>query len=147
MRTAFVSARIAAALSLPDDRRADLLYAGLLSRRRHRRARAPSRGPTHARTVARVSPATGAMHDPQHLSRPHRARAVVATLGLPAVVGDTVATADERWDGRGPAHTHGDQIPRGGRLLALAAAVAAVGPTATAADIDRMLPDGARPQP
>ena len=138
VRTAFVAVRIATHLRLPDEQRTSALLAGLL-------CDIGTVGP-------RADPEAEALHPrraglsryrrevtPAHLSRPLRARAVVATLGLPDHVADTVAAADERWDGRGPARTRGDRIPRDGRLLALSTAVAGLGPAATPADIDRML--------
>ena len=138
VRAAYVSARVAAALSLPEDRCGALLYAGLLSD-----VGTVGPGPDPDPDAARTRRAGLSRYrrdaTPAHLSRPHRARAVVTTLGLPASVADAVATADERWDGRGPGHTRGDRIPRDGRLVALASAVAGVGPSPVAADIDRML--------
>ena len=149
LRTAYLSARIAAQLSLPDDRRSTLLYAGLLT---DIGTTGPGADPDPDVTRSRRASLSRYRRDttPAHLSRPHRARAVVATLGLPVAIAEAVATADEHWDGRGPAHTRGDRIPRDGRLLALASAVARMGPTAAdadvrtgpaamAADIDRML--------
>lgn len=138
VRAAYVSARVAGELSLPDDRRSGLLYAGLLTDigtigpgAEPEPDAARSRRPSLSRYRRDATPA--------HLSRPHRARAVVATLGLPVAVADAVAAADERWDGRGPAHIRGDRIHRDGRLVALASAVAGMGASPLAADIDRML--------
>ena len=138
VRAAFLSARIAGALSLPDERRSVLLYAGLLTDVGTIGPGAepdPAAARGHRPSLSRYRPEV----IPPHLSRPHRARAAVATLGLPPVIGDAVATAEERWDGRGPAHMRGDRISREGRLVALASAVASVGPAPAPADIDRML--------
>ena len=138
LRAAYVAGRVATKLSLPDDQRAGLLYAGLLC------------------DVGTVGPKADAEADavrtrrsgvrrhqrdttPTHLSRPLRARAVVATLGLPEHVAETVAAADERWDGHGPGRVKGDRIPRQARLLALATTVARLGPAAATSDIDRTL--------
>ncbi len=138
LRAGYLSARIAAELSLPDERRSTLLFAGLLS---DVGTIGPAAEPDPGATRSRRGGLSRYRRDttPAYLSRPHRARAVVATLGLPATIADAVAAADERWDGRGPGHTRGDTISRDGRLVALAAAVAATGPAASAADIDRML--------
>jgi HD-GYP domain-containing protein (c-di-GMP phosphodiesterase class II) len=138
VRTAWVAGRIAAQLSLPDDQRTELLYAGLLG---DVGTVGPGADPTPDAARARRTGLSRYRRDstPAYLSRPLRARAVVATLGLSGHVADTVAAADERWDGRGPAHAHGDHIPRDGRLVALASAVAMLGPAPIPAEIDRML--------
>ena len=138
VRTAFIAARIAGGLRLPDAQRSDLLYAGLLT---DVGTVGPGPDPDLEPARNRRSGISRYRRDttPAYLSRPLRARAVVATLGLSDHVAETVATADERWDGRGPAHIRGDRIPRHGRLIALAAAVAGLGPSAAAADIDKML--------
>lgn len=138
LRTAYVAGRIAAHISLPDDQRVGLLYAGLL-------ADIGTVGPVGDAdpdlSRARRPGLTRYRRDatPAHLARPLRARAVIATLGLPEHIAETVAAADERWDGHGPTRMRGDRIPRDGRLLALAAAVAGLGPTATSADVERHL--------
>jgi HD-GYP domain-containing protein (c-di-GMP phosphodiesterase class II) len=138
VRTAFICGQIGAELSLPDDLRADLLFAGLLS---DVGTIGPGPDPVPDTARKRGSGVSRYRRDttPSHLSRPPRARAVIATLGLSGRVADAIATADERWDGRGPSRIHGARIPRGGRLVALAAAVAALGDTAAAVDIDRLL--------
>ncbi len=138
VRTAWIAGRIAVQLSLPNSQRADLLYAGLLG---DVGTIGPSADATPDAARTRRTGLSRYRRDttPAYLSRPHRARAVVATLDLSEHVAETVATADERWDGRGPAHTHGDKIPRDGRLVALASAVAKQGPAPVPADIDRIL--------
>ena len=138
VRTAYIAARIGGELGLPEERRAGLLYSGLLS---DVGTIGPAADPDADIARVRRSGLSRYRRDatPAHLSRPLRAHAVIATLGLPSHVAESIATADERWDGRGPAHLRGDRIPRDGRLIALAAAVAGVGTTPAATDIDRML--------
>lgn len=138
VRTAWVAGRVATHLGLPDAQRSTSVYAGLL-------ADVGSVGPAGEAPTAptRNRPLLHSRYrrdtTPAHLSRSRRARAIVGTLGLPEQVGEMVAAADERWDGRGPGRIRGDRISRGGRLVALAGAVADVGPAAGGTDIDRML--------
>ena len=82
VRAAYVSARIASALSLPDDRCEALLYAGLLS---DVGTVGPGPDPEPDTARARRGSLSRYRRDatPAHLSRPYRARAVINTLGLP----------------------------------------------------------------
>jgi HD-GYP domain-containing protein (c-di-GMP phosphodiesterase class II) len=151
VRVAYIASRVSAELEMGDDMRTDLLYAGLLrdagstglepadvepagsGRGRRglglRRSTSPSLAPNAA--------ASGA----PHLSRPDRAAALVRVLGLPPGVMEAVASAEERWDGKGPRHERRTAIPTGARLLSLAvtAALAAAEPGATPLAIERAL--------
>lgn len=137
VRTAYLAGRIAAELGLPEDRRADLVIAALLS---DIGTTGPiSEGPAadagaHARGGPTRRPAL-----PTHLARAARTHAAVATLGLPDHIARTVNEGSERWDGRGPAGTRRDRISRDGRLLAAAALVAGLGHAPPPTAVDRAL--------
>ncbi len=150
VRAAYLASRLAAELELGDEARSDLLYAGLLrdagstglepadveppvETRRRGHHRAGGMAPTGtAHSAGRAAP---------HLSRPDRAAALVRVLGLPAGVMEAVASAEERWDGKGPRHERRTAVPMGARVLRLAvtAALAAAAPRATPETIARAL--------
>ena len=149
---AYLASRIAAELEMGDDARSDLLYAGLLrdagstglepadhagdAEVRGRRLSGLSR-----RTSTAAAAPAASLADAPHLSRPDRAAALVRLLGLPQGVREAVASAEERWDGRGPRHEKRTAVPIGARVLALAAiaAEAAVAEGATPATIEKAL--------
>jgi putative nucleotidyltransferase with HDIG domain len=146
LRTAYLAARLADELTLAEPRCAELLYAGLLldagstgleARDHARTAAAAARGSRSA--LGRWTASTGPTRESPHLSRTRRAAAMIHLLGLPPGVSEAVTSVDERWDGRGPRHQRHAAIPLGGRVLALASAVAQVGPTAQPAAIERVL--------
>jgi response regulator RpfG family c-di-GMP phosphodiesterase len=150
VRVAYLASRLAAELELGDDARSDLLYAGLLRD-------AGSTGPlpdqhapadggrSRARGLGRgrhsTEGATAPLTAPQHLSQRDRAAALVRVLGLPHGVLEAVASAEERWDGRGPRRERRTAVPTGARVLSVAvlAATAAAGEGATDATIERTL--------
>jgi HD-GYP domain-containing protein (c-di-GMP phosphodiesterase class II) len=133
VRAAYLAGRIAAELGLPEERRADLVIAALL-------IDIGTAGPILDGTTTESPRGTGRAGRPTlpvHLSRPARARAAVATLGLPEGIGRTVIESAERWDGRGPSGTRRDHLSQDGRVLALAAVVATLGHAPPATDVDR----------
>jgi HD-GYP domain-containing protein (c-di-GMP phosphodiesterase class II) len=151
VRVAHLASRIAAELEMGDDMRSDLLYAGLL-RDAGSTGLEPAdvepagagrgrRGPGFRRPSAHGEPMAMAASGAPHLSRPDRAAALVRVLGLPPGVMEAVASAEERWDGKGPRHERRTAIPTGARLLSLAvtAALAAAEPGATPLAIERAL--------
>src|SRR6202008_3191744 len=113
----------------------DLLYAGLLrdagstglEPADHGVAEAPRgratgggrRGPGPLGRSSSAAPAVA-----RHLSRPDRAAAMVRVLGLSQGVLEAVASADERWDGRGPRRERRTAVPTGARVLSVAAVAA-----------------------
>jgi HD-GYP domain-containing protein (c-di-GMP phosphodiesterase class II) len=135
VRSAYLAGRIAGELGLPEERRADLVIAGLL-------IDIGATGPIsdgasvdasrHGRSGRGRSAAL-----PVHLTRGARATAAVATLGLPDSIARTVIEGGERWDGRGPSAIRRDRLSQDGRILALAALIAALGPAPPSADVDR----------
>ena len=125
VRVAYLASRLAAELEMGDDMRSDLLYAGLLrdagstgleaadhepaTADRSRRGLGLARRPA----TPRPSPTTTAA---PHLSRPDRAAAMVRVLGLPQGVLEAVASAEERWDGKGPRHEKRTAVPSGAKI-------------------------------
>lgn len=152
IRVAFLASRLAAELEMGDDARSDLLYAGLLrdagSTGLLPEDHAPAATGTGRRSLGRgrrpdaatAAPAPAAA-DALHLSRPDRAAALVRVLQLPQGVLEAVASAEERWDGRGPRHEKRTAVPTGARVLSLAvlAATAAAAPGAGPAAVERAL--------
>lgn len=137
VRCAYLAGRIGAELGLPEERRADLVLAGLL-------IDIGTPGPASDGSTADVSRrsgrASGAQTSPPaHLSRPARAAAAIATLGLPEGIARSVVESGERWDGRGPSRIRRDHLSQDGRVLALAALVAALGHAPPPADVDRAI--------
>jgi HD-GYP domain-containing protein (c-di-GMP phosphodiesterase class II) len=132
VRTAYVCGRLAAELGLSDQRRADLVTAALL-------VDVGTIGPHTDAVTTDPGRRAPAPHPglPAHLRRQARARAAVATLGLPETIGLAVVEADERWDGRGPTGSRRDGISQDGRLIALAAMVAGLGRAPQPADVER----------
>ena len=144
LRTAYLCCRMADESGLAEERRSELLYAGLLldagsiglqpSDHDPRADSSPGR-----RGLGRLRAAAHAPRPPSHLSRPDRAAAVVRLLRLPAGVAEAIISVDERWDGRGPRGERRDGIPGSSRILAVASAVAQVGPAATPTALERAL--------
>ncbi|MET0771533.1 MAG: HD domain-containing phosphohydrolase [Candidatus Limnocylindrales bacterium] len=134
VRSAYLAGRIAAELGLPEERRADLVLAGLL-------IDIGTTGPiTDGSTTdgpRRAHGRAGHQAQPVHLSRPARATAAITTLGLPATIARSVVESGERWDGRGPSGARRDHLSQDGRVLALAALVAVLGHAPPPADVDR----------
>ena len=149
VRAAYVAARLAEELSLAETRRADVLYAGLLldagstgleaSDHAETAAAAAAAARSSRSALGRRSASTTPAIESPHLSRTRRAAAMIHLLGLPAGVSEAVTSLDERWDGRGPRRQRRAAIPLGGRILAVASAVAQVGPTAQPSAIERVL--------
>lgn len=153
VRVAYLASRIAAELEMGDDMRSDLLYAGLLrdagstglepadvepaGSGRGRRGRTLRRPAVTVSTVSGGSSMAGA----PHLSRPDRAAALVRVLRLSPGVMEAVASAEERWDGKGPRRERRTAVPTGARVLTLAvtAALAAAEPDASPPVIERAL--------
>ena len=150
VRVAYLASRIAAELEMGDDARSDLLYAGLL-RDAGSTGLEPAdhavateagsrRLPGRSRRTAAPSQVASPGEAP-YLSRPDRAAAMVRVLVLPQGVLEAVASAEERWDGRGPRHEKRTAVPTGARVLSLAviAGAAAAAPDATPASIEKAL--------
>lgn len=138
VRAAWIMGRLAGELALADARRTDAVLAGLLV---DAGTIGPHAAPADGDTSRRSSTQRerGTERRPLHLTRPARARATAATLELPAHIGQALADADERWDGRGPAGTRRERISQDGRMLALASLVAGLGAAPAAGDIERAL--------
>lgn len=137
VRCAYLAGRMGAELGLPEERRADLVLAGLL-------IDIGTPGPISdgsTTDTSRRSSRDGATRSapPAHLSRSARAAAAVATLGLPEGVARSVVESSERWDGRGPSRIRRDHLSQDGRVMALAALVAALGHAPPPADVDRAI--------
>jgi putative nucleotidyltransferase with HDIG domain len=115
VRTAIIAVHIAESMERTETTRAALLYASLLRD-----------AGTTGRTASAVdgSVAERPARIPAHLSRPDRAAAVIRTLTLPAEVAEAVCSADERWNGHGPARLRKDGIPLGARIVAVASVAA-----------------------
>ena len=148
VRVAYLASRIAAELEMGDDTRSDLLYAGLLRDAGSTGLEPGDHAPPEARGrrslgLSRRAPAAvpATLADARHLSRPDRAAALVRVLGLPQGVLEAVASAEERWDGRGPRHEKRTAVPTGARVLALAVIAAEVAGAegATPALIEKVL--------
>lgn len=135
VRTAYLAGRIAAELGLPDDRRADLVIAGLLfdvgTTGPITEGAGTDAGGQASATRVRRPPM------PVHLVRSARTLAAVATLGLPEHIARTANEGSERWDGRGPAGIRRDRLSRDGRVLAAAAMVAGLGHAPPPSTVDR----------
>jgi HD-GYP domain-containing protein (c-di-GMP phosphodiesterase class II) len=153
VRVAYLGSRIAAELEMGDDLRCGLLYAGLLrdagstglepadvepAESSHGRR---GLGLRHSGQPAAPAASSLASAAAPHLSRPDRAAALVRVLGLSPGIMEAVASAEERWDGKGPRHERRTAIPTGARLLTLSvtAALAAAEPGATPLAIERTL--------
>jgi len=151
VRVAYLASRIAGELEMGDDARSDLLYAGLLRDAGSTGLEAadhvsPAEGrqrrlPGLSRRTSALPPTPISSSDAPHLSRPDRVAAMVRVLGLPQGVLEAVASAEERWDGRGPRHEKRTAVPTGARVLALAviAADAAGAGDAAAASVEKAL--------
>jgi HD-GYP domain-containing protein (c-di-GMP phosphodiesterase class II) len=137
VRTAYLAGRLGAELGLSDQRRADLVVAALL-------VDVGTTGPHTDGVVTESGRRRGRIHavhehQPTHLARQARARAAVATLGLPEGIARAVVDADERWDGHGPSGARRDHISQDGRLLAIAAMVARLGHAPPPPEVDRAI--------
>ncbi len=153
LRTALLALELAAARRMPEETRAELLYAGLLrdagstgltaqAVSERGSAAANARNP-FARAVGKVTPVRSSRNRSPHLSPPDRALAVVRALGLPVGVAEAVYSVDERWDGHGPNRTRGSDIPIRARLLA-AASLASTAWAASASGCAAGAPNGTR---
>lgn len=135
VRCAYLAGRIAAEVGLSEERRADLVLAGLLvdvgtaGPMSEGVAVEPGRRGSRARPVDLTLP--------PHLTRAPRATAAIATMGLSDQVARPVVESAERWDGRGPGGTRRDHISQDGRVLAVAAMVATLGHAPPPVEVDR----------
>lgn len=137
IRCAYLAGRIGAELGLAEERRADLVLAGLL-------VDVGTTGPLSegAATETGRHGSRAWLSDvsmPAHLSRGARTTAAIATMGLPGGIARTAVEGAERWDGRGPTGARRDRTSRDGRVLGLSAMVAALGHASPPADIDRAI--------
>lgn len=135
VRCAYLGGRIGADLGLPDERRADLVLAGLLVDVGTTGPLSEGAAADAAHRGARARPVD--LDLPPHLARPARAAAAIATMGLSPGVQRAAVESGERWDGRGPAGTRRDHISQDGRVLGLAAMVAGLGHAPPPDDVDR----------
>jgi HD-GYP domain-containing protein (c-di-GMP phosphodiesterase class II) len=135
VRCAYLAGRIAAELGLADERRADLVLAGLLVDVGTTGPMSEGAATEAARRGTRPRPVDLTL--PAHLTRSARTAAAIATLGLSESVARATVQAAERWDGRGPAGMRRDHISQDGRVLGFAAMVAGLGHAPPPADVDR----------